>query len=53
MEKHQTGSYPLVFKPNVSGKFSGKLILVNPVTFDHFEFTLQGFTDEPIAQDHL
>jgi hypothetical protein len=31
----------------------GKLLLLNPITFDHFEFKLIGITDEPIALDHL
>jgi hypothetical protein len=37
----------------MGGQMESKLILINPVTNDTFEYKLQGYTEEPIAREHI
>jgi len=53
VKKGQTSSFTLCFKPTNIGRSEGKLLLVNPVTYDQYEYKLVGFTEEPIATDNL
>lgn len=33
--------------------YKAKLIIKNPATFDHFEYSLMGLVEEPLAKDHI
>lgn len=52
--KKKTQSFiPLSFKPKWICEAECKLILTNPLTNDLFEYSIKGFGEEPLAEDHI
>lgn len=49
----KTVSYPLTFSPKWISNERSSFTLVNPSTQQQFEFELNGYGEEPLAQDHV
>ncbi len=48
----KTSSYPLLFKPQWSGAFTGVLALSN-YPMGEYNYNLKGLADEPLAEDSI
>lgn len=49
-KKKSTGNFPVTFKPKWAAKAEAKLVLLNPVTMDQFEYDIRGNGEEPLAE---
>ncbi len=50
VKKKSTGNFPVTFKPKWAAKAEAKLVLLNPVTMDQFEYDIRGNGEEPLAE---
>ena len=54
VKKKSTINYVLGFQPQVAeSEVEGKLVLMNQITNDHYEYELNGKAEEPLSKSHI
>ena len=53
VKKKSTGVFPLTFSPIWVQTAEARLVLLNPITNDVYEYDLKGFGEEPVAEEHI